>query len=423
MADYITVLTVRQPTTAIVTKRLFRQPDGTIGKLSFGKAKGTRPFLFDAEVIVIDDLNDLATALRDLRHQPNKLIIRGLPVGESRNVRRQLLRSGESKGVFDMDPAGHFWLMIDFDAVPVPPAIDPDNAEACLRYLTGLLPDPFRHADFVWQWSSGHGFDRHTLRVHLFFWSQERRTDAEFKRWAGWINGHANQDTVNPKNHKLIDPSLFNPVQVHYTADPLLDDDVDDPVAVRMGVHRGEAPTVVLDVPAITWDEHQRALKQASRPSKASQTASSGQPLLASDRQARHGSGTIADRCLDHLARIGDDHEGFHQPIRGAIWFWTLAYPPGEDAVIKAVLRQLINGAVCLDTTRDLDHYLSDDYLDSSLRGARHRQRIASRQEIDPSDWLDRRSDWNRRRNQMPVSEEYQIAALAALEDLFGQAK
>ena len=82
---------------------------------------------------------------------------------------------------------------------------------------------------------------------------------------------------------------------------------------------------------------------------------------------------TAKNRYLDYLARIGDDLDGFYEPMTKAIWHWAKAYPGDLDEDFKHALRCVARSARCTKQ-RDLDRYLSDYTLDASLRGAREKQ-------------------------------------------------
>jgi hypothetical protein len=105
--DYITVLSVRHPRDAVMTKRLFRATNGVIGKTDYDNA-----VKFDVQKIGVNDLVDLCGVLKSLAHQPNKVAIRGLPIAGHFNVRRRL--HGD-QAAFCADPYGHHWMMLDFD--------------------------------------------------------------------------------------------------------------------------------------------------------------------------------------------------------------------------------------------------------------------------------------------------------------------
>ena len=349
--DYITVLSVRYPREAVMTKRLYRATNGVIHKSDYDNASK-----FDVQKIGINDLADLCGVLFDVSKQPNKVAIRGLPITQHYNVYRRL--HGEL-AAFAADPDGHHWLFADFDEVPLPIFLDPDDdPEIILGYLVRLLPPAFHNASFYWQWSCGHGLDRRSLRAHLFFWCSEKHTDREYENWARWINGEA--------GWKILDPAVFRSVQPNYVAAPILGEGVDDPVpAGRNGIHVGETREVSLDIPTLDWDEH---VRQQERDEYAE--------LVDYGLRQPYDPSQLPDcseRYLDYLKRIGDDLDGFYDPMTKAIWHWARAYPEALDEDFKYALRCVARSAKCTKQ-RDLDGYLSDYRLDASLRGARGKQ-------------------------------------------------
>ena len=237
--------------------------------------------------------------------------------------------------------------------------LDPDDdPEIILGYLVRLLPPAFHNASFYWQWSCGHGLDRRSLRAHLFFWCSEKHTDREYENWAKWINGEA--------GWKILDPTVFRTVQPNYVAAPILGEGVDDPVPTgRNGIHVGETREVSLDIPTLDWDEH---VRQQERDEYA-ELVDYGlrQPYDPSELP------DSSERYLDYLRRIGDDLDGFYDPMTKAIWHWARAYPDALDEDFKHAVRCVVRSAKCTKQ-RDLDRYLSDYWLDASLRGAREKQ-------------------------------------------------
>ena len=150
--DYITVLTVRYPYDAVMTKRLKKATNGVIYKTDYDDA-----LKFDVQKAGINELADLCGVLLDLSGHPNKVAIRGLPISGRCNVYRRL--HGD-KAAFAADPAGHHWIFADFDAVDLPMFLDPaDDPKLVLGYLVRLLPPAFHNVSYYWQWSCGHGLD------------------------------------------------------------------------------------------------------------------------------------------------------------------------------------------------------------------------------------------------------------------------
>ena len=206
----------------------------------------------------------------------------------------------------------------------------------------GCCRQRFHNASFYWQWSCGHGLDGgKTLRAHLFFWSSEKHTDQEYENWAKWVNGEA--------GWKILDHAVFRTVQPNYTAAPILGEGVDDPMpSGRNGIHIGETRRGVDRLSrSLDWDEHVRQQERdeyAELVEYGLRQPSGRLPPIAS-RQ---------DRYLDYLERIGDDLDGFHDPMTKAIWHWARAYPPDLDEDFKHALRCVVRSAKCTKQ-RDLD--------------------------------------------------------------------
>ena len=364
--DHITVLVVRFPRDKVMTKRLRRATNGSTYKTDYDDA-----LKFDAQKIGINHIADLCDVLFDLSEQPNKVAIRGMPIDGHYDVYRRL--HGD-KAEFVAHRAGHHWFCADFDEVPMPMFLDPDDdVEIILGYLVRLLPPVFWNVSFYWQWSCGHGLDGgKTLRAHLWFWCREKHTDKEFENWARWINGEA--------GWKILDPAVFRTVQPNYTAAPILEG-VDDPVqGSRNGVHIGDQIDVSVTIPSQDWDQH---VRQQER-DEYDELVEYGLRKPYSELPQTHSN----DRYLDYLERIGDDKDGFYEPMLKAIWHWARAHPADRDEEFKQVLRGVARSARCTKQ-RDLDRYLSDYNLDDSLRGAREKQPVKRK----PMDALERYRD------------------------------
>ena len=113
--------------------------------------------------------------------------------------------------------------------------MDPTGPEA-LAYVVDHLPPEFRGVSFVYQWSNRAGFYGRKIKVHIWVWLTEPRTDEELRRWA--------------RTTKLVDFQLYKAVQPHYVADPILPEGVVAPlVGPRTGMILGERDAVELRMP------------------------------------------------------------------------------------------------------------------------------------------------------------------------------
>lgn len=166
----------------------------------------------------VTDLADLSDTLIAMEQHPNACIIRGRLIDgrPTEGVRRlsvdedddDVFFGGDSKAVFQDQPLQ--WLMIDVDKMEADPSWTP--AQRIAR-LIATLPPPFRGADFHLQWSSSAGLDGwRTLSAHLWFWLSDPISCVDLKARAKgerWKEDHG------------VDISLFQPVQIHYTAAPV----------------------------------------------------------------------------------------------------------------------------------------------------------------------------------------------------------
>jgi virulence-associated protein E/primase-like protein len=188
----------------------------------------------------VANLQELSTLLTRLESSPHVCAIRGQYKGDAHNEasdpeHKPNLTRRLSK-LFDDVP--HHWLLIEVDEFePLADSITETDV-AIEEYLLSHLPDEFNGCSYHWQLSNsaGHPSKVGKLKVHLWFWSERAYTSAELKAWARSINLQA-------------DLSVMQPVQVHYTAAPVMADGVICPVWLRSGFHAGvmgcEVPLVI----------------------------------------------------------------------------------------------------------------------------------------------------------------------------------
>jgi hypothetical protein len=198
--------------------------DGTIAGYGNG-------FLFEHREILVRNINELSKLLGSIENDPQTCVLRYQYAGPNEAPTRRL-------GALFRDQALHS-LCIDVDKFE-PLVADPvaDPVAAIREYIETVLPAPFHGASFHWQLSSSAGHPtKPGLRAHLWFWLAEPRTSAAMKAWA---DAH--------KKEYQLDPALYRTVQVHYTAAPILDPGVVNPVRVRSGFERGAHDEVSIDI-------------------------------------------------------------------------------------------------------------------------------------------------------------------------------
>lgn len=237
-ADEITFL--RTTGNLLATKRW--KADGSV------EAPATHPKNFTLSTERVSTLSEFHAALNRHATDPQTMMIRGRYIGDER--RAQLIAQMHEKdrpepgcilrrkSFFDDQPLHIVMFDIDGAKTTVDPLTDPEGA--IQEWTMRSLPSEFHEADFSWQLSSSAGHPTKTgLRAHVFFWLSEARTSAELKAWAKQIR-------------LPVDVGVFNELQEHFTAHPVFDPGVHDPVVKRFGLFRGLiSDSVVIDTAAV----------------------------------------------------------------------------------------------------------------------------------------------------------------------------
>lgn len=202
------------------------------------------PKTFRLEEARVANIEELSALLTRIETDSQACVIRGRYVGDEiacREPDARTLRKGQvfrRKSSFADQPLHSVLIEVD-DFTPV--ASDPvtEPVDAIGEYIA-TLPEPFKSASFHWQLSNsaGHPKKKGKLKVHLWFWLATPRTSAELKAWAKAIELPA-------------DKAVLDEVQIHYTAAPMFEDGVVDPVPARSGFVRGERDVVELDIAAV----------------------------------------------------------------------------------------------------------------------------------------------------------------------------
>jgi hypothetical protein len=253
---------------ARLTKRITRREDGSFEVVAYD-----RGYLFAVQEMRVAGIIELGRQLGNLEGDPRACVIRGRPLPEAdrQRCRRLYLPHVEDDGSVAMptfEPAPRRWIGLDFDALTTPqwnqgdlarrreaiardrlehpphlmrpkgkgpdegegydfdadanPApIDPARDWAlAIRAAVSTLPAEFEPAHAYWQLTSSAGV-KSGIRLRLWYWLDRGISDAEAKRW---LEGSP------------VDRSLFNPIQVHYTARPIFDPPDADPVPRRSGM-------------------------------------------------------------------------------------------------------------------------------------------------------------------------------------------
>jgi hypothetical protein len=329
-ADNLTVLTTAPGKFA--TKIFTRHRDGNVRNRDYDRLK-----FFAVESMEVAGIESLAAALDKIASNPRAAVIRGSPLPQiNRKHTRRLLKPDRNTGdqpTFREEP--RHWFVFDLDHIERPALTDPaTDPEAAVEHAIGRLPPEFHDCSCYWHFSSSQSVfpDDDTLSLHLAYWSSVPLDNVALKRWAIATN--------QVVGGKLIDPALFNPVQIHYVARPVFNG-MNDPLPRRSGLRKGLEDSVVLLIPP------------PDRKRPAAPSAGGYEP----------GAGFES-----FLAEIGGPR-GFRDPIKSAIGSYVATYGSTADAApLKERIRATIDRADPGPRSADqIERYRSDQYLDDLI--------------------------------------------------------
>ena len=328
-----TVTVLRTVAGRCATKRwIWRAALNEWSRISYGAGAWFHP----AE-IPIASLRDLRAVLESISKDPRALIVRGALADRARDalahnpnhlIRRRKLKRGNVEP--DLIEADCPWIMIDIDGFLLRASDDlADDPESAIEYAIGeLLPPAFHDAECWWQLSSSAGFVDGMLKCHLAFWLTEPASNPHIK-------------AVFKQQITGIDPVLFDAVQIHYIAAPIIEGG-HDPLPRRTGWRKGSDAAVTL-------------------------------PQLREEppRQRASTGGGAAGNVQAALQLLGDGDglQGFHAPLRRA----TLLYAKRgnrDDAPFIEALKAAIRAAPRRADRTSVDEYLSEHYLQRLIDGA-----------------------------------------------------
>lgn len=220
MTDTMTILTCHTPG-AQATKAFTVSADGTVSKKSYGAGVA-----FVYEERPVSNLQDIHDVLRELQAEPEKFIIRGKPKENAGSVVRRKVHDDDAAFI----PQPRRWVMLDVDKVAYPENMDVAvNPVEVIQWVKSTLPEPFNTTRCVYKFSSSQNVPsklgdapKKTISAHLYFWCDKPVSEAEWKRL---FKAHGTK----------IDLAIFNPVQPHFTANPLFDG-MPNPLPERIGL-------------------------------------------------------------------------------------------------------------------------------------------------------------------------------------------
>jgi hypothetical protein len=198
--------------------------DGSIKDYSSTRA-------FDLAEIAIADLNALEELLGRLERRRDCCIVRGAIADHTRTkgVRRLLYPDRQTGDAPALREVPRQWLALDFDRLDKPGWIDHADLLGCACVAIRTLPNEFQEARFIVQATGSHGL-KPGIRLRLWCWLARPVTGAELKYWL---------------RRSQVDPSIFGPASIVYTAAPQIQPGAFDPLKTRIAVVPGTKEIVV----------------------------------------------------------------------------------------------------------------------------------------------------------------------------------
>ena len=231
MTDKITIL--KHPTNLLAKTW---QADGSIK--AYDNAK-----YFVWKEAQVENIEALSALLTTLEHDARSCVIRGVYVGHDKAAELDPEhKRGSVRRIADLfEDQAHHWMLVEIDNFE-PLCSDPlaQPVWAIEEFIGASLPDCFQGAAYHWQLSNsaGHAKNVGKLKAHVWFWLATPYTSEQLKAWATAFDIG-------------LDKSVFNVVQIHYTAAPMFDEGVTDHVVVRSGfVHGLISDDVALEIDA-----------------------------------------------------------------------------------------------------------------------------------------------------------------------------
>jgi hypothetical protein len=180
--------------------------------------------LFNVSEEPVSDLQSLSALLLRLEDDAIHTVIRGSLVdGQNNPVPR-------NKEIFIATPRQ--WCMIDIDSLSWDG--DVSDQQEMVSYAIQQLPPEFQSADCWYHFSSSMGI-KDGINVHLWFWLERKCSDNELK---AWLSGYP------------ADDHMFNPIQIHLTANPQFSNGAVDPYPNRSGLFKAGTGISTVTVPS-----------------------------------------------------------------------------------------------------------------------------------------------------------------------------
>lgn len=254
---------------------------------------------FKIKEVEVSNIDDLHALLTDLQTMHKNSIIRGKFVGKETAVQANKKGTYARTNQNFTDQPLHA-IMIDIDKYK-PGFGDPvEEPEICIDgFIRKILPKAFHDATYHWQLSSSAGKkgSEDILKAHVWFWLEKPYKCSELAAWG---------KVIGP----MIDSVPFRRVQHHYTANPVFDEGIPDPVPVRSGLCR----RAVDSVPLVIGEDTLSAARESG-------SGQGGSDMKVLDPSEKDGLIGAFHKAFSAEQVLGEILEGFEQ-VTQRRWTW-----------------------------------------------------------------------------------------------------
>lgn len=197
----------------------------------------------------LSGLDELAEVLAWLLPRPSYAVVRGAIAEPARvaAVRRLIHPCPYTGEQPTLREAPRRWLALDLDSLPLPAGGNVRDLAGCGAHARFCLPTAFHGSRCIVAASGSHGV-KPGMRLRLWFWLQHPLSGSECRRW---LRGSP------------VDPALFSPAQLTYTAGPMIEGGAADPLPCRLALLSGTREDVAVPSPAALAPPRPRPLPAA----------------------------------------------------------------------------------------------------------------------------------------------------------------
>ena len=261
---------------------------------------------------LVESFHAMASILKPLFNGfcQRSYVIRAQPLPETRNKMlkgdrfRRLLKKSKDGHEPTFEDAPVNYVCIDSDDLEYPQGMAKKEA---IQYLINELPESFRNASCVYQYSSSAFMPPKKgqalkIKAHLWFWIEKPITSAQLREY---FKREIKLKKINPK---LVDVQAFRAVQPLYTAPPRFMEGAVNPMNddERWGVITGEQDHVSLPLHAYAEVKAQKNLARRNSGKALNQQKPIRQYFGDSTGYSDEDCQNRVEKAVSKLARLND---------------------------------------------------------------------------------------------------------------------